>query len=626
MRPAAPRAPALGWMALALLSSMACPSSLRHGVSAAATAAARGRASSGGDPYALLSSAIRGRISELESADGGGGGSSTSGSTASSIRSALKSLSRSQSALKGIDGASHELYQRTHRAASSELVVDGDGEDGTAESSAHSALGPAGRAARSAARLGVVADGLWAAELCELVERPAMALRPERRDDGADDADAAAEEEDDVEEEELLDNTLTTGEGREVWLNTTTAAAANGHLPIRVLVLYERSYNGGAGYNCGGIDGITIALGDSSSDNDNDGTTGRPSTGSTGSAPPASSPRGRLLVILGDGCSNDLPATVSVLDQEQRTISLDWDGSAAEAGLPPSARMASVCGPLYDAAREVLETIRPALGRAEGADGHDDDDDEIVSDDNDEEEAAASSRRRTRKRKHPSTPCAIHFVGRSLAGGVGALAATMLDGILPLEGADRYDDDDDDDDDDDESESEGARKSLGGLCRGRTSAFALGPPPCLSNNIKADFVKSVIHGDDAICRTTRESIDRLCRRTRRAMRGNPLGAKLGWMSNAVSLTVSGVKAHAKGKKGGEKHLSVPGMVYLVRPRRYEGSSIHEVSSSQGAIKVRSAVLWQLNDVLLSKSLWTHHSLDAYVRGLNRVQLRSLKAA
>ena len=612
MRSAAPRAPALCWMALALLSSMSCHhSSLRH-VSAAAAAAARGRTSrpsSSGDPYALLSSAIRGRISELESADGDGGGSSTI-STASSIRSALKSLSRSQSALKGIDGASHELYQRTHRAASSELVVDDDGEDGTAESNANAnALGPAGRAARSAARLGVVADGLWAAELCELVERPAAALRP----------DAAAEEEEEVEEEELLDNTLTTGEGREVWLNTTTAAAANGQLPIRVLVLYERSYNGGAGYNCGGIDGITTALGDSS-DNDNDSTTG--STG-TGSVPPASSPRGRLLVILGDGCSNDLPATVSVLDQEQRTISLDWDGSAAEAGLPPSARMASVCGPLYDAAREVLETIRPALGRAEGADVHDDDDDdEIGSDDNDEEEAAAS-RRRTRKRKHPSTPCAIHFVGRSLAGGVGALAATMLDGILPLEGADRYDDDDDDDD---ESESEGARKSLGGLCRGRTSAFALGPPPCLSNNIKADFVKSVIHGDDAICRTTRESIDRLCRRTRRAMRGNPLGAKLGWMSNAVSLTVSGVKAHAKGKKGGEKHLSVPGMVYLVRPRRYEGSSIHEVSSSQGAIKVRSAVLWQLNDVLLSKSLWTHHSLDAYVRGLNRVQLRSLKAA
>ena len=431
----------------------------------------------------------------------------------------------------------------------------------------NASTGPAGRAARSAARLGIVADGLLAAELCELVERPEMALRLERQDN-VDASDEEDEEEEDEEESKVLDNALTIGEGRQVWLNTTTS----GNLPINVLVLYEKSYRGGAGYSHGGIDGIATALEEWVDDD-------------------ITEPRGRLLIILGDRYGNDLPATISVLDQEQRIISLDLDGSAAEAGLPPSARMASVCGPLYDAARDVLDAIRPALERAERTRGDDGDHDEH----------------------------AIHFVGRSLAGGVGALAATMMDGILPLEEADE-------DEDEETPEREEPKKSLGGHGRGRTSAFVLGPPPCLSNNIKADFVKSVIHGDDAICRTTTESIDRLCQRTRRAMKGNPLGAKLGWMSNAVSLTVSGVKAHAKGKKGGEKHLSVPGMVYLVRPRRYEGSSIHEVSSSQGAIKVRSAVLWQLNDVLLSKSLWAHHSLDAYIRGLNRVQLRSVKAA
>ena len=547
--------------ALILLS---CHSSL-HVVSAAA-AKSQGRrqgiASSSSDPYALLSSAIQSRISQLDSADGtgAGAGKSSTASTAS-IRRALKSLSQAQSALKGIDGASHELYQRTHKSASSELVVEEDDEE---DSAMTTSAGPAGRAARSAARLGIVADGLWAAELCELVERPDVALRPERQDD----VDASEEEEEEEEEEsKVLDNALTIGEGRQVWLNTTTS----GDLPINVLVLYEKSYNGGAGYSHGGIDGIAIALEDSIDDD--------------------AKPRGRLLILLGDQYGNDLPATISVLDQEQRIISLDLDGSAAEAGLPPSARMASVCGPLYDAARDVLEAIRPALERAEEARGDGGDSDE----------------------------CAIHFVGRSLAGGVGALAATMMDGILPLEEADE-------DEDEGKSERQKTKKSLGGHGRGRTSAFILGPPPCLSNNIKADFVKSVIHGDDAICRTTSESIHRLCQRTRRAMKGNPLGTKLSWMSDAVSLTVSGVKAHAKGKKGGEKHLSVPGMVYLVRPRRYEGSSIHEVSSSQGAIKVRSAVLWQLNDVLLSKSLWAHHSLDAYIRGLNRVQLRSVKAA
>ena len=564
MRPTPTRAAAAALFGALLLS---CHSSL-HVVSAARSKGRHSQGGSSGDPYALLSSAIQGRISQLDSADGTGtsGTSSTAAST-SSIRRALKSLSQAQSTLKGIDGASHELYQRTHKSASSELVVDDDDED-----SATTSTGPAGRAARSAARLGIVADGLWAAELCELVERPDVALQPQRQDDVDEDGKIVEgreeEDNDDEEDVELLDNTLTIGEGRQVWLNTTTS----GDLPIHVLVLYEKSYSGGAGYSHGGIDGIAMALEESGDDD-------------------AAPPRGRLLIILGDEYGNDLPATISVLDQEQRTISLDLDGSAAEAGLPPSARMASVCGPLYDAARDVLDAIRPALERAETEQGNDDDTDQHA---------------------------AIHFVGRSMAGGGGALAATMMDGILPLEEADESEDE--------KSEREEAKKSLGGYGRGRTSAFALGPPPCLSNNIKADFVKSVIHGDDAICRTTSESIGRLCQRTRRVMKGNPLGAKLGWMSNAVSLTVSGVKAHAKGKKGAEKHLSVPGMVYLVRPRRYEGSSIHEVSSSQGAIKVRSAVLWQLNDVLLSKSLWAHHSLEAYIRGLNRVQLRSVKAA
>ena len=332
MRSTASRAAAALFGTLILLS---CLPSL-HVVSAAKSQGRhQGIASSSGDPYALLSSAIQSRIS----ADGTGIGTSTGAgkSSTASIRRALKSLSQAQSALKGIDGASHELYQRTHKSASSELVVEDDDDE---DSAMTTSTGPAGRAARSAARLGIVADGLWAAELCELVERPDVALRPERQDD----ADASEEE---VEEEEskVLDNTLTIGEGRQIWLNTTTS----GNLPINVLVLYEKSYNGGAGYSHGGIDGIATALEDSI---END-----------------AKPRGRLLILLGDQYGNDLPATISVLDQEQRIISLDLDGSAAEAGLPPSARMASVCGPLYDAARDVLEAIRPALERAEEARG-----------------------------------------------------------------------------------------------------------------------------------------------------------------------------------------------------------------------------------------------------------------
>jgi hypothetical protein len=35
------------------------------------------------------------------------------------------------------------------------------------------------------------------------------------------------------------------------------------------------------------------------------------------------------------------------------------------------------------------------------------------------------------------------------------------------------------------------------------------------------------------------------------------------------------------------------------------------------------VLWQLNDVLLSRSLWKHHSLDSYTTSLDKVQLRTI---
>jgi hypothetical protein len=51
------------------------------------------------------------------------------------------------------------------------------------------------------------------------------------------------------------------------------------------------------------------------------------------------------------------------------------------------------------------------------------------------------------------------------------------------------------------------------------------------------------------------------------------------------------------------------------------SSMHEIGSSGGREALRAAVLWQLNDVLLSRSLWMHHSLDAYIHGLDRIQLR-----
>jgi hypothetical protein len=53
--------------------------------------------------------------------------------------------------------------------------------------------------------------------------------------------------------------------------------------------------------------------------------------------------------------------------------------------------------------------------------------------------------------------------------------------------------------------------------------------------------------------------------------------------------------------------------------------MHEIGShvKGGREALRAAVLWQLNDVLLSRSMWRHHQLESYIHGLDRVQLRGL---
>jgi hypothetical protein len=50
--------------------------------------------------------------------------------------------------------------------------------------------------------------------------------------------------------------------------------------------------------------------------------------------------------------------------------------------------------------------------------------------------------------------------------------------------------------------------------------------------------------------------------------------------------------------------------------------MHEVGGLKGGREaLRAAILWQLNDILLSNSLWKHHQLHYYIQGLDKVQLR-----
>lgn len=162
------------------------------------------------------------------------------------------------------------------------------------------------------------------------------------------------------------------------------------------------------------------------------------------------------------------------------------------------------------------------------------------------------------------------------------------------------------------------------IARGRSSAFCLGPPPCLSSNLRAPFITSIIHGDDMICRTSQATLKHLRERTRHSIKGGVLGRSVGWMTDTLSLTVSGLKSQSKSEND---RLVLPGKVFLIRPRRIGGgsSSIHEVgdSTAGGREAFRAAVLWQLNDILLSGSMLAHHGLDSYICSLDRVKLSGL---
>ena len=148
----------------------------------------------------------------------------------------------------------------------------------------------------------------------------------------------------------------------------------------------------------------------------------------------------------------------------------------------------------------------------------------------------------------------------------------------------------------------------------------------MSSNVVAAFCTSFMYGDDIICRTTTESIQRLCERLDKNINGGMVGRNMGWVTDTLSLTMSNLKTHAHGSEGEEIKLAIPGQAYLLRPRRLGGiCSIHEVGTLKkgGREALRAGLLWQLNDILVSKSMWKHHQLDSYIHGLDRVQLRGI---
>lgn len=473
------------------------------------------------------------------------------------ISSALKGLSTTQSALKRIDGTAHEMYQRTHKSST---TLDGDDDEDEGSSQKIAGLKVKGRMSRNAARVGCVADALFAAELCELATSSSS---------------------------ENEDGTLAEWTEREIVFNETiypeeSTQGRQSHVALSVLIIYEPKYNGGAGVTHGGIeDLLSFAREEADDDDDSDSAETNSSTQST------SSQRGRFIIILSDqdasSSKHDLPYIISTLDVPPIRVEVNSQSN----------KMASANGPLYRLAGSLIRSIGEVID---------------MSDKKDDAEAGEELSDNDTQ-KHPSDRPAIHIVGHSLSAAVGALAANILDGRLPMPASE-----------------DSSEKRWSGFARDRISALCLGCPPCISG-IEVDFITSIINGDDVVCRSSYSTLQRLYGRTERSIKGGILGKGVGLMSDAARLTVTGLTSGSLKKQ--DANLNVPGRVYLIRPRRLGGgsSSIHEVGGSiAGRENFRAAVLWQLNDVLLSKSLWKHHSQSSYIRSLDRVQLKGFSDA
>ena len=484
--------------------------------------------------------------------------------TIESITDALQALSNAQSTFKSIDGASHEFYQRSHNV--------------------NTIKGSTGRVERSAGRVGCCADALFGCELIDFMEsrtKNDTMTHPSDEDEG----------------------TLSLN-NREILLESRV----DGPIPTRILVIYEKDYNGGAGMDHGGIDGI--AEHDESKRIN----------------------RGRILVVLRDEYDMHLDKTLKCIDKHPEFLDLNI-------GLV-SGEIVCVNKMIWQTAQKVLQSCAEVLGveiatKVENT--------TIVENigtietQESESDATNKQNRQDIKDKNSTVMPAIHFVGRSLAGGIASMSAAMLEGSIPMDKTNHKKNRKQKRNKSSHSNQETHKSmmlldttsieslntALHAFGQGRTSALSLGAPPSISANIKASFITSVIYGDDIICRATKESLDRLRKRTMKRVTGGVLSGLTGGLTDTISLTMSSMQSHAHGSEGEEARLSIPGKVYLIRPRRISGgvSSIHEIGKGRDAL--RAAILWQLNDILLSNSLWKHHSLESYIKGIDKVQLREI---
>ncbi|CAM9575157.1 unnamed protein product [Chrysoparadoxa australica] len=208
---------------------------------------------------------------------------------------------------------------------------------------------------------------------------------------------------------------------------------------------------------------------------------------------------------------------------------------------------------------------------------------------------------------------AVHCVGHSLGGAVAAVMAGTLEGTLAVDSASGSSEEDEE-----EVEGDEGACSMTLPSEVKVSCVTLGCPPCISRGINMPFVTSFVLGDDMVPRCSHTSLARLKQRLNPLIKsGGFLGRGLAMgttmLTDVAGVAVQGVKQHGTG--GAEEELTVPGRVWFVKPRRLHGGATM-VQVMRG--NLREDMLWQLHEILLSKSMLQHHTLHNYITTLDRV--------
>ena len=201
-------------------------------------------------------------------------------------------------------------------------------------------------------------------------------------------------------------------------------------------------------------------------------------------------------------------------------------------------------------------------------------------------------------------PSSIRIVGHSVGGSIGSYIAMLLDGNLNSTFPKLF-----------------QHKQLFGLYHKRVSCIAIGPSPCVSRTIIPRYITTIVNGDDIVPRTSKRSLQSMKERIFTALKnGAGKSGSFSWIMTTSGLVNDLTKMASKGlgQYTGSKHdltnLSLPGRVFFIKSRKHkDGASIQRVLRGNW----QEDMLWLLHEILISKKMFEHHTLESYFKTFSR---------